>query len=198
MIPLRDWLVQSQRPGLGLATALAEALAPREPGPNPAAAIAEAYDRGRAESDCTSQELLQRTIAEERQRNAEEMHNARQTWRSADVESLASGIALAVEALHEMLARQTAAALAGFLEGGARAKALNAFRKALDDLAENHSLIRLEGPEELIAALQQLGSLPAGVELKPSAEPGLRAIAGDTMIKMALKRWLEALHGEHP
>lgn len=198
MIPLRDWLAQSQRPGLGLATALAEALAPLEPGADPAIAIAEAHERGRAESDAASRDLLQRTISEERDRHSNELRAAREQWRSADVEKLAGGITEAFSALHDALARQTAAALEGFLEGGARTKALLAFRAALDDLAESHAMIRLEGADELVAALLEHGALPPGVEVKPSAVASLRAIAGDTVVEMALQRWLHAIHGEHP
>jgi hypothetical protein len=201
MIPLGDWLAQRQAvesglvpPGIGDP----RHILPEQVEAAHARAIDEAYERGRSESDAASQDLLQRTLSTERERHAEELQVAQTAWRSADIAALADNMTSAYAALHESLAEQTAAALAGFLEGGARIKALNAFRAALDDLAEIHPLIRVEGPDELIAALQAHGPLPAGIELRPSAQPGLRAVAGDTTVEMALQRWLDAMHGDHP
>lgn len=193
MIPMRQWLAERQKPPGSLAAAIADAGVAN----GAAETIAEAYARGFAESDAASRELVQRTIAMERAQHAEAMQRAEANWREKALREIAGSIATSFEDLHLSLAQQVAAALAGFLEGGAQSKALIAFRAALDDLAETQALIRIEGPPELLDALCNLGPLPEGVATRHASGGELRAVAGDTAIDTALGKWLHAIHGDH-
>lgn len=193
MIPMQQWLAERQKPSCTLGATHADAGAENGSGET----IAEAYARGFAASDAASQELVQRTIAIERAHHAGEMQRAEAAWRETALRETLSSIAAAFEELHASLAHQLAAALAGFLEGGAQSKALIAFRAALDDLAETQALIRIEGSPELLDALCNLGPLPEGVTTKHVNGNELRAVAGDTAIDTALGKWLHAIHGDH-
>lgn len=197
MIPLRQWLIDRSpcdgqtRPDDGLG------LAAFNVAPDPETAIAEAHARGLAAGETAARELLQGAIAAERARHEEDLKRAEDGLRDAALHRFTADITGAFTALQESLAEQIAAALAGFLEGGAKSKAVLAFRAALEDHAETQPLIRIEGPPQLLEELRKLGPLPPGVEARPVDTGELRAVAGDTEIATALRNWLHAIHGDN-
>jgi hypothetical protein len=198
MIPLSQWLAD-RRPGdpflpIGAIPGLAGAAPPLDV----EALIAEAHARGYAEGEAAAREALDNTVAAAAAKHEEDLKHAAERCRTEALQRFTADLTAAFAGLQESLAEQIAAALTGFLEGGAKSKALLAFHAALDDLAETQPLIRIEGPQELIDELQKLGPLPPGVETRPVATSELRAVAGDTEIATALKRWLHAMHGDHP
>lgn len=198
MIPLSQWLAD-RRPGdLLLPTGAIPGLAGATPPLDLEAAIAEAHARGYAEGEAAAQEILENTVAAAAAKYEEDLKHAEACWRTGTLRRFTADLTAAFAALQTSLAGQIAAVLTGFLEGGAKSKALLAFHAALDDLAETQPLIRIEGPQELIDELHKLGPLPPGVETRPVDTNELRAVAGDTEIATALRRWLHAMHGDHP
>lgn len=197
MIPLRQWLVDRHLCDGPMRADGGLALAALQIPSDPQAAIAEAHARGLAEGERAAQEFLQGASAAERARHEDDMKRAEDGWRDAALRRFTADVTGAFAALQDSLAEQIAAALAGFLEGGAKSKALLAFRAALEDLAETQPLIRIEGPPQLLEELHKLGPLPPGVETRPVDTNELRAVAGDTEIATALRSWLHAIHGDH-
>ncbi len=198
MIPMSQWLAD-RRPGdpLLLAGAFPE-LAGVAPPLDLQTAIAEAHARGFTEGEAAAQEVLENTVASAAAKHEDDLKRAEESWRTEALQHFTADLTAAFAALQASLAGQIAAVLTGFLEGGAKSKALLAFHAALDDLAETQPLIRIEGPQELIDELHKLGPLPAGAEARAAPTTELRAVAGDTAIATALQRWLQAMHGDHP
>lgn len=195
MIPMGQWLTSLPKPEAAAALADFGQAEPAVPQADVEAAVQEAYERGRGESDAINQQLMQGLLEQERAVQSEALAEARAAWCREQSEAIAVKLTAAFEQLDRQLSQALTVLLTPFLAEQARQRAVAQFAEALRSLADNGGgLIRLEAPEDLLAALRAApGGLPDGIDCVAADHGEVLAACESTVIETRLKPWLDAL-----
>jgi flagellar biosynthesis/type III secretory pathway protein FliH len=166
------------------------------PGPDLETRLAEAYHRGVQEGLDTAREEGATTRALERAELQKRAVVERLDFQMNEYAKLAEAIATAFSEVERRVADSVARILQPFVTEGISSQIVEELARAISRLrqGERPGLMRIRGPERLLAALKpRIGSLAVDVEY--SVEEGIEVLveASDTTIASGLQPWADLI-----
>jgi hypothetical protein len=159
-------------------------------------ALAAAHAAGLAEGSARAEAAYAAALECARAEASARLAEARDAWAREEAGVIAAQFAAGLADIEAGLAVCTARILAGFL-------ADRLIERATAELAEHirallsgadGTLVRVEGPEDLLAALREkLGGMAAAVEYRPGASASVSVACDETRVESRLSAWLERL-----
>ena len=148
--------------------------------------------RVRAEERERARKELEDALAAEQARHLEDVSEQRLLWVEQQALQLSSQISQAVESIESDLSEKVANILRPFVAEAFRQQALADFKEVLATLLSGNDarLLRVSGPEDLIAALQtRLGPSRDLIEFSPGEHVEVSVMARDTLAQTQLNAW---------
>lgn len=153
-------------------------------------------DQVRSEEREAARLRLEQALEEERERHREELAVQREIWVQQEALQLSSQIVTAVGNLEVVLSEKVARILAAVIPEALKQNAIAEFTQILGTIlsGESVSLLRVTGPEDILAAIRAEMVLREGlVEFVPTDDVEVTLAAGDTMVQTQLSTWAERL-----
>lgn len=157
-----------------------------------AKALAEAESRGVRSGLATAREEHEAAQAEMQAEFERRLAAEREAWTRSEGDRIAGELTLAIAELTRTISDRTADLLVPLIgEGLARRATADLAETVRTLLARSQApLIRISGPQDLLAALRAaLGPDALRAEMAVDKEAGLRLVAGDTTIETQLDLW---------
>lgn len=181
----------------GAALAAREAEAPVDTAPRIteeelAAAVAEAYARGKAEGLAAGLEAMDARLADESRRSAETLTAAREAWATVESKRFSDEIGAAMSQIASEVAGATARILRPFLHQAVSRDAVSELAAALKDLVVREPGVELavSGPEDLLSRLRDdLAGTAASLKISTTEGTDIRVAAGKSVLETRLKAW---------
>jgi hypothetical protein len=148
--------------------------------------------RVRAEERETARKELEDAIAAEKVRHREDMNEQRAIWVEQQALHLSAQISAAVDRLQADLSDKVASILRPFVAEAFRRQTLAEFKEVLATLLSGRDagLLKVSGPEDLLAALQaSLGHSENMIEFTPGEHVEVSVTAQDTLAQTQLNAW---------
>jgi hypothetical protein len=153
------------------------------------AAHAGGFESGKAAATAT----LEARLEEERASFVRQLASARRAWVVEEGEKLAQRLSAGLGELEARVAETTARVLEPFLRAELRRQAIIELRAGLEAVLSREPGIEIDvtGPEDLLQALRDgLAGRACAATYRPSGEPDVRIVAGQTILQTRLAAWV--------
>lgn len=167
-----------------------------EPAADPAAALADAEERGRREGRAAAEAEWADREAAVRQRQDEALEAARAEWAESEGTRLAEKLDDGLEALETLISDTTARTVLPFLEAPLRERAVKDLAETVTQMlgTQGHPGLTVAGPQNLIDALAaRLGPRAEALAFEVADTPDVRVTADAAVIETQLRAWLDRL-----
>jgi flagellar biosynthesis/type III secretory pathway protein FliH len=158
--------------------------------------LEEARQAGLNEGFRAARQEAEHRIMQERQNFAALMAAERARWTEEEASRLHAGFMDAILAVEARLAQSVAAILRPFIARALREQIVEDFVSNVKILlcSDAHRLIRIGGPADLLARLQEkLSTLTSAVEYVPGGSAELTVLSDQTFIESRLAAWMQRL-----
>jgi len=162
--------------------------------PPPHDAIAEAVARGRREAEAAAELKFERLLAEERADLELRLAEKEEYWRKEVAEVLAGALTGGLKRIETSISDEAARALARFLPGAIRERALGELSQTLAALLADRAATRIviSGPALLVERLRPLLA-EHEVEIVPDARADVTVKIDDTVIETCMSAWVRRI-----
>lgn len=174
----------------------------RSPAEELAERLAEATARGREDGRAAAQAEAELSLAAERRRAEDALASERARWSDEEGSRLADLLGAGLSAIEERIAASVAGILTPLVAAARRDAVMQDLADAVSTLLRpaDAPLLRVEGPEDLLACLRdRLGDRAGLCEFRSCDRPDIALLCGETVIETCLQDWAhrltEAPHG---
>lgn len=188
VIPLAAYLDRGNAGGAGAAAPFVPQMSREE---ELAQARQESESLGREVARCEHEAVL----LNERQLFDARLAEARQAWAQEQGQELAKAIGDGLSRIEAAIGEVTARLLEPLIIAEARRTALAELKETLSELLANPetATLRIEGPDDLLAALRQGLGLKNNIAFQVSDRPDIHVETGNTVIETRLGPWAARL-----
>lgn len=155
--------------------------------------IRAAEAQARKEERQIAEQTLAAALASERRQAEEKLLRERSRWIQEAAEKLSSDLRQGLQALEEKLSKSVARILVPFLSDILREQVLAELSQTLRSLLADDRVgkVSITGPEELLAALQQLlANEGSAFDYIIDEDSEIRVTADETILETQLKTWI--------
>jgi hypothetical protein len=158
--------------------------------------LEEAQAQGREEGRAAAAAEFELELAKERGQIDERIASERDAWLAEEGRRMGEAVEAALQVLETKIADSVARILEPFLGAAQREKMLAELAKTLSALlADEQPLLKISGPESLLAALREkLGTTRGAIEYLPSDSTDISAVADHLVIETRLQAWIDRFH----
>jgi hypothetical protein len=158
--------------------------------------LEEAQAQGREEGRAAAAAEFELELAKERAQIDERVTSERDTWLAEEGRRMGEAIETVLRELETRIADSVARILEPFLTAAQREKMLAELSATLSALlADEQPLLKISGPESLLAALREkLGTTKGSIEYLPSETIDIRAVADHLVVQTRLQAWIDRFH----
>jgi hypothetical protein len=161
--------------------------------------LEEAAARGREEGKEAVRADYEQQLAEEKSQFEKTLAQERNRWVDDEGAKIEAVVTAAFERLEIEIAACNERILQPFLEMVLRRQVIDALVENLSIMmsSEQHSLIRISGPGDLLSALQaKLPAFSGAIEFMPDESCDVTVIADQTIIESQMQAWIDRISGE--
>jgi flagellar biosynthesis/type III secretory pathway protein FliH len=155
-----------------------------------------AHARGAEEARIATTTAVAEVLDAERQQAEARMIAERIEWTTTQADRLAQDIARAFQSLETTLAASLAQVVKPLLSEAVRNRILSELAETLAQLLsdDNHPVIRVSGPSDLLEKLRQAVSTPRAIDYVAAEAAEVTITADGTLIRSQLQAWLAPFH----
>jgi hypothetical protein len=161
------------------------------------ALIEEAREEGRAEGRAQASIDSEASLEAERQSFVQQLAEERGRWTLEESDKLNVRLVEGITELEARLADCVDRILRPFLAECLSRQIIEELAQSLDLVlaSDEHAVVKIDGPEDLLAALQAKLSLsPVRIEYAPNSAADVTIVANRTIIESRLQAWVERLN----
>jgi hypothetical protein len=158
--------------------------------------IGEAHARGAEEARIATTTAVAEVLDAERQQAEARLIAERIEWTTTQADRLAQDIAGAFQSLETTLAASLAQVIRPLLSEAVRNRILSELAETLARLLsdDNHPVIRVSGPSDLLERLRKTVSTARAIDYVAAEDAEVTITADGTLIRSQLQAWLAPFH----